>query len=195
MSQKNAFFEGEGEAWFERNKDKLTNKNDPVLEAIEKYKLDPAVVLEIGCANGWRLDLLKKKYDCVTWGIDPASNGEHENILRRSADKTGMSIECFDLVIYGWCLYLVDRTDLLQISAEGDRVLQDGGYLVIYDFYSEVPIKLPYKHKDGIYTYKMDYSRLWLWNPTYSLHSKTVLGKGNNTTAVIILKKNLSVWD
>lgn len=187
MSQKNTFFAGEGEAWLERNKNKLTGENDPVLDAIEKYKLDPAVVLEIGCANGWRLDLLREKYDCVTWGVDPGASGEQHNILRRTADKTGMSIECFDVVIYGWCLYLCDPEDYLKIAAEGDRVLTDGGFLIVYDFATPAPYKTKYKHKEGLFSYHYDFSKLWLAHPAYSLYARILQGE----TSVTILKKNL----
>lgn len=187
MSQKAEFFAGEGDAWLERNKDKLTGENDPVLAAIEHYKLDPAVVLEIGCANGWRLELLKKKYDCVTWGCDPGYSGGANNILRRSADKTGMSIQCFDVVIYGWCLYLCDPEDYFKIAMEGDRVLADGGYLIIYDFYAPRTYKTPYKHRDGLFSHHFDFSELWLSHPGYSLYGRTIQDK----TDVVILKKNM----
>lgn len=186
MSQKAAFFAGEGEAWLERNKNKLTGKNDPVLEAIEKYSLDPAVILEIGCANGWRLVALKQQYDCVVWGCDPGADGEKNNILRRSAESTGMSIGCFDLVIYGFCLYLCDPEDYFQIVKEGDRVLADGGFLIVYDF-NDGPHKTKYKHKEGLFSYHYDFSKLWLAHPAYSLYGRAV----QDETCVTILKKSL----
>lgn len=187
MRQLEAFFQGEGAAWLDRNKDKLTGKNDPVMEAIEKYKVDPAVVLEIGCANGWRLDLLKQTYDCVAWGCDPGYEGEANNILRRSADKTGMSIECFDTVIYGFCLYLCDPEDYFKIAMEGDRVLADRGFIIVHDFHADYPYKTPYKHKDGLFSHHYDFAKLWLSHPAYSLYGRTIQGE----TSVTILQKNL----
>jgi len=187
MKQSEAFFSGEAEAWLERNKDKLTGDNDPVLEAIDQYKLDPAVVLEIGCANGWRLNFLKQKYDCVTWGCDPGASGEGNHILRRTADKTGMSFECFDTVIYGWCLYLCDPEDYFRIAMEGDRILADRGFIVIYDFYAMDTYKTPYKHKEGLFSHHYDFSRLWLSHPAYHLYGRTI----QDETSVTILQKNL----
>jgi len=187
MKQSEAFFQGEGEAWLDRNKDRLTGKNDPVLEAIQNYNLDPAVVMEIGCANGWRLDALRDQYDCVVYGCDPGADGEKDNILRRSADKTGVTSGLFDTVIYGWCLYLCDPEDYFKIAMEGDRILADMGFIVVYDFHADHPYKTPYKHKEGLFSHHYDFAKLWLSHPAYHLYGRTIHGE----TSVTILQKNL----
>lgn len=198
MKQSEIFLESEGQAWYERNKDKLPPEHDPVMEAIEKAGITPHNVLEVGCGNGWRLNLLTDKYtSCNAWGVDP---GLLET--RAYADLhliSGTAIELphrdgfqrpfeFDLIIYGFCLYLVDREDLFKVVAEGDRVLQDGGHLVIHDFHPEYPHKVKYKHKEGLFSYKMDHAQLWLANPAYKLRSRVMCA---DETSVTILKKDI----
>ena len=159
------------------------------MDALILSKIKPNSVLEIGCSNGWRLKLLEKKYKCMTTGVEPTplTGG---NILRGTADALPINQLTFDLVIYGWCLYLCDREDLFKIAAEGDRVLQEDGYLVIYDFHFNVPHRRKYKHKEGLFSFKYDHALLWLANPSYSLYRRYIHGSGQDQTTVTILKKN-----
>ncbi len=185
MRQARIFYHEEGSAWLERNKDKLTGEDDPVMEAIIQSKIKPRSVLEIGCSNGWRLKLLEKKFKCMTTGVEPAPMTTG-NIMRGLAHELPINQLTFDLVIYGWSLYLCDREDLFRIAAEGDRVLQEDGYLLVYDFHSETPFKRKYKHKDGVFSYHMDHAKIWLANPTYSLYRRYM----HDETSVTILRKN-----
>jgi hypothetical protein len=72
------------------------------------------------------------------------------------------------MIIFGFCLYLCDRKDLFKIALEADRCLSDNGFMVILDFYPPFPYKNSYSHKEGIFSYKMDYSKLFSWNPVYN---------------------------
>ena len=96
MRQAEAFYRGEAEAWLERNRDKLTGENDPVMEALILSKIKPNSVLEIGCSNGWRLKSLEKKFKCMTTGVEPAplTGG---NILRGTADDLPINQLTFKL--------------------------------------------------------------------------------------------------
>lgn len=185
LKQAKEFYQSEGAAWLLRNKDKLTAENDPVLEALILAKIKPRSVLEIGCSNGWRLKALEKKYKCMTTGVEPApiTGG---NILRGTAEELPIKYLTLDVVIYGWCLYLCDREDLFRIAAEGDRVLQEDGYLVVHDFHTAVPFKREYKHRPGLFSFHMDHAQLWLANPSYSLYRRYE----NGETSVTILSKN-----
>ena len=191
MRQAKSFYHGEGTAWLERNQDNLTGENDPVMESLKLAGIEPNSALEIGCSNGWRLRLLEKKYKCMTTGVEPTPllTG---NILRGTADDLPINQLTFDLVIYGWCLYLCDREDLFRIAAEGDRVLQEEGYLLIHDFHPDFAHKRKYKHKEGLFSFKMDHAQLWLANPTYSLYRRYMNGSGDDQTSVTILRKNSS---
>ena len=65
----------------------------------------PHGVLEIGCSNGWRLEAIREKYGCDCLGIDPADS-QFPYIFKGTADSLPYPDNQFDLVIYGFCLYL-----------------------------------------------------------------------------------------
>ena len=192
MNQGAAFLDGEAAAWFERNKYFADPESDPILRLLEDSGLKPSRVLEVGCSNGWRLAAIRARYGCRTDGIDPLKTS-NEYVYRGTADDLGLwYVGTFDLVIYGFCLYLVDREDLFRIVTEGDRVLKDGGHLIIWDFSSKVPHCRPYKHREGLFSYKMDYANLWLANPAYSLVRRSIQGdKPDNLTSVVMLQKRI----
>ena len=89
-----------------------------------------------------------------------------------TADELPYDDASFDVVWFGFCLYLVDRTLLMRTVSEADRVLRDGGVLAIVDFEPEAPCARPYSHRPGLLSYKMDHSRLFLANPAYVLAEK-----------------------
>ena len=179
VSQKNQFLSGEGNEWYERNKWNISAaiKNDPILKAIEHCVIRPIRVLEIGCADGWRLAEIERRYGCTTHGIDPsekainAGQREYPNVQLSvgTADKLP-DMEPVDLIIFGFCLYLCDPQDLFKIAMECDRLLKDKGQIIIYDFNPPIGhYRNHYRYKSGIYSYKMNYSKLFLWHPSYCM--------------------------
>jgi SAM-dependent methyltransferase len=188
MKQSEIFLEGEGDQWLKRNIKKIGKRPDPILDAIHQYKIQPKLVLEVGCANGWRLDLIRDLYGCHVSGIDPG-DFRNEGISYGTADDLGRwADQVFNVVIYGWCLYLCDPEDYFRIAAEGDRVLADGGFIIIHDFSSEIPYKVPYKHKKGVFSHHYNFAKLWLSHPAYHLYGRTY----QDETTVTILKKNMN---
>lgn len=214
MAQKDVFIEREGDRWFDRNKiegEKLTYKRevDPVLKILSDMDINPRRVLEIGASNGWRLAVLKEKWpDAEMHGIEPSAGAVAENyetvtIKQGTAEELPYEENSFDLVVFGFCLYLCDRADLFKIAAEADRVLADGGALVIYDFFPDSPYRNAYTHEEGMYSYKMDYSALFTWNPSYKIvhkHAQPHPGyedddTEDNRVAVHVLHKDTqSAW-
>ena len=105
----------------------------------------------------------------------------------------------FDFVVFGFCLYLCDRGDLFQIAKEADRVLKNDGYIIICDFYSSANTKNAYHHLPGIFSYKMDYRKLFVWHPNYDcLHHEVIdhsldgfSNNKDNFVATSIIKKNI----
>lgn len=182
--QKDIFLEIEGDNWFERNKKGLEERSlseDYFLNQILEFTINKnnSSILEVGCGNGHRLSALKQKgYE--VYGIDPsqvaikdaAANGV--NALVGTADNLPFVDNYFDVISFGFCLYLCDREDLFKITSEANRVLKKGGSLFILDFYSKYPISNNYHHYDGIKSYKMDYSKLFDWHPDYILLKKTI---------------------
>lgn len=174
--QETIFLNGEGDAWHHRNKDKEIN-SDPVLDALLASKIEPKNVAEIGCGRGWRLNLLKGVYECEVFGLEPSSDAikyanEHYHDLKIFHGVSGTieqwSNNRVDMVIFGFCLYLISRDELFFLAYHTDRILKDGGHIVIHDFMPDTPHKKSYHHKAGVFSYKMDYAKLWLGNPAYT---------------------------
>ena len=64
-NQNKIFYDYEADSYYNRNKDdilKLDALHDVPIRILELYKIKPKKVLEIGCANGYRLDFIEKKW-------------------------------------------------------------------------------------------------------------------------------------
>ena len=190
IKQKEVFLNEEGDNWYSRNKDYVNQKkmeNDFLFKEI--INLCPVEnqtlkLLEIGCGNGKRLLELKKNNFNV-FGIDPSKSAIAEARLNGidavvgTADSLSFDENSFDVLVFGFCLYLCDREDLFKIASEADRVLKKNGYLYILDFYSKDNSSNNYHHFEGLKSYKMDYSKLFNWHPDYVL-IKQILGSHDN---------------
>ena len=205
-NQKSVFLQSEGNSWYRRNKKAIGEKDDVVQSLITKTNINVDTVLEIGCSNGWRLNNLKKKYNNECFGIEPSLEAVEEGcqyfpeitIMQSTADVIPIDKQ-FDLIIYGFCLYLCDRSDLFKIIYEGDKHLKENGHIIILDFDTPIPYKKNYCHYEGIYSYKMDYSKLFLSNPSYFLIDKHVFTHNQSSNindydervSVTLIKKNI----
>jgi SAM-dependent methyltransferase len=193
VRQADIFLESEGNAWFDRNKDRL-GMRDPVSDAIEMVGIVPDNVLEVGCANGWRLARLRDKYRCKVLGLDPSMNAIREGmvpIFQGTAENLPRSTgERFDLIIYGFCLYLTEPSDWLRIAAEADMVLRPGGHIVIHDFSirdnGHEAFGRPYEYRQGVMSYHVDFASFWLSHPLYS---HTAWYKSGDEELVEIIRK------
>lgn len=183
VDQHDAWAAGEAaDAWFERNKPKLTGtaSGDKATRLFAAHISAGQRVLEIGVANGHRLDRLRELSGCDGFGIDPSpaaivdgtAKYDALHLAVGTAEKLGFPDGFFDAVIFGFCLYLVDRRMLAQVVAEADRVLAFGGRLMIVDFDPATPCRRPFVHHPGLWSYKMCYPNLWLANPEYVLAEK-----------------------
>ena len=177
--QTGEFMLREGDAWLDRNRDKMSINpdGDLLLRLIDEAKLAPKRVLEIGCSNGWRLNEIHKRYGSECSGVEPSKKAcreafdKYPNIKVYGGTSHTLHFQegYFDLVLYGFCLYLVDRKYLLRTVSEGDRVLADGGHLGILDFLTfKPPHSRIYHHQPELRTYKMDYCKLWDAGGMYS---------------------------
>jgi SAM-dependent methyltransferase len=193
VRQADIFLESEGNAWFDRNW-RQVGQRDPVSDLIGEIGLIPTNVLEIGSANGWRLRTLRERYACKILGVEPSLKAGTEAhrlgipTLRTTADTLpGPADNAFDMVIYGFCLYVTDPEDWFRIAFEGDRVLKEGGHLVIHDFFEGRNLfAREYEHRKGLLSYHFDFAQLWLAHPWYCLVSRRII---NADEMVVILKK------
>jgi hypothetical protein len=192
--QADIFLAGEADAWLERNRESL-GKRDPVCDAIDDLGIKPMRVLEVGCADGWRLTKMREKYGCQAHGIDPGYPPEDRQASRETASSYYFRPDIrFDCIIFGFCLYLVDREDLFTVVANADHYLNDGGHLIIHDF--RPPTVPPfafarkYKHTDGVMSYHMNNAGLWLAHPWYT--TVDCFPGAESTDYVHILRKNVA---
>ena len=184
MKQKEIFLQSEGDAWFRRNQQGLAEKKLPDDDAILREILellprkggegtDALKLLEVGCGDGMRLAWLQANLNMECAGIEPsaqaveAASKEGVRAQQGTADSLPFGSNAFDIVIFGFCLYLCDRDDLFRIASEADRVLRSPGWLVIKDFFSPTPRARTYVHRTGVWSYKMDYRTLFTWHPAY----------------------------
>lgn len=194
MSQTDEFYMGEGDAWFGRNKDALEKLNlqdemEPLLSVLRPFMSKVTSILEIGSSDGRRLEYLCNQLDSKGVGLDPSFNAVrngNERLKRNLNDLITLqhgdarslpyTKSEFDLVLFGFCLYLIDRDHLNEVVQEANRVLKKGGFLLIFDFDVLELQTVPYLHKSGINTYKDDYQRYFLELGNYHLVSKISFG-------------------
>jgi len=196
MLQKNIFLESEADAWFERNHAAIAGRdyssNDSLTSSIVGLIQGPSLnsgetikILEVGCGEGRRLEWLAKNTGVEVYGIEPSQKAVDLAISRgvkakrSTADQILFDDAMFDIVIFGFCLYLCDRKDLFRIAKEADRILKDKSWLLIQDFYSKTPIERDYHHLLGLKSYKMDYKTLFDWHPSYTSYSYQVHHHGS----------------
>ena len=174
--------------------------DDPVYVGLENIDYFPKSVLEIGCGDGWRLSELKRIDGCKVMGIDPSKQAVQDgrkkyNIDLRVSTASDYNIDkTFDLIIFGFCLYLCSREELFLIVSKADRALKDKGLMVILDFYSKIPYSNDYKHYKGLKSYKMDCSMMFTWHPFYTMiYMNTVLKNNPDDyiTTQILLKRKI----
>ena len=128
--QKEIFLKNEGNACFDRwhNKTKIDSNNvfdssnDSIIKAITKCIEGKSTkkknLLEIGCGEAKRLHWLSKNLEFQCYGIEPSekaithSNSKNVKIVRGTADSIDFENNKFDFVVFGFCLYLCNRSDL-----------------------------------------------------------------------------------
>lgn len=220
-TQETIFFQSEGDAWFKRNKDALaTGKKVDWPEFLLTQLSDlPGLgrVLELGCANGWRLNQLRQNLGvgslrCV--GVDASAEaigaGQRSfpdlTLFRGMLSDVSLT-ESFDLVIVNFVLHWLDRSNLARAVSEIDRLIQDNGLLILGDFLPDSPQARPYHHvKDqAIYTYKQDYAKIFEALGTYRELSRVTFhhdspgadmrsADGSNRGVCVLLKKSLTAY-
>jgi len=190
--QRDLFLQGEADEWYLRNREVLLKRDsDPVLDSLAHLKLQPTSVLEVGCANGWRLELLRQHTGASVAGVDPSSAAIEEghalypavDLRVGTAEELDFGDASFDLVIFGFCLYLVDPQLLFRVVAEADRVLRDGGHVVIFDFLEPTAYHNEYVHRPGVRSHKMVFSRLFTAHPAYFLIHRQLDMTGSDALA------------
>lgn len=204
--QHTIFKEGEADAWFARNKDVLVPKRDLFFNTLKNFVKRGDTVLDVGCSNGYRLQPLHE-IGAQCSGVDPSEKAIEFGSLAfpdihletGTADDLPMPYgEEFDIVLVSFVFHWVDRAFLFKSFYEVERCVKPGGILVIQDFCPPAPVQAPYKHKQGAYTYKQDYSEPFVASGLYERvqrvhfqHGKNISSaiRNDDTCAISILKK------
>ena len=146
-------------------------------------------MLEVGCGEGKRLHWITENLGLKCYGVEPSekavalANIKTVQVVQGTADQLDFENQTFDFVVFGFCLYLCDRDDLFQIAKEAHRVLKPNGWLLIHDFFLKTPVAREYHHLPGLFSYKMDYRKLFDWHPDYTCFSHVVSAHGGNAYA------------
>ena len=191
--QREIFLDSEADAWFERNRDAVARQDfssDPICESLLEFVQaredgqPPLSVLEIGCGEGLRLHWLAQQLGVRVSGIEPsvkavaAACSRGIDAKRGTAETLPWSDASFDVVLFGFCLYLCDIGDLFRIAAETNRVLKPQAWIVVHDFYAAAHAFRPYHHKQGVMSNKMDFRKLFEWHPAYTCYSHRISAHG-----------------
>jgi SAM-dependent methyltransferase len=182
MDQDRIFSQGEGNAWFQRNKTALDGNDHAdwpfhVIDLLEDRSTIRSVV-ELGCSNGYRLSKISSRLSpgCRCVGIDASHEAIQDGKLRFPVLELHQGLlsdvslrDDFDLVIVNFVLHWVDRSTLVKSIAEIDRLTKDGGLLLIGDFLPDFQQRRRYHHlpNDTVFTYKQDYARIFEVFGTY----------------------------
>jgi SAM-dependent methyltransferase len=167
--QREIFSSGEGDSWFARNGNfplsLLVVKDSEVREHINSA----TSILEIGCSDGRQLASLDNHENLRLVGVDPsreaiaAGQTRYPHLDLRVGTAEDLPLrphERFDLVIFGFCLYLIDRHDLLAAMSLAWRALEVGGQIAVVDFDVQEPVTTPYIHHGGIRSLKAPYAEI-----------------------------------
>lgn len=195
--QDQRFLQGEGDAWFTRNAAACNNTErfDWPLELAARIGAEVPLetIAELGCANGWRLDRLSRTKGRRWVGVDASraaiadGSARFPQLQLHHGELAALPLsESFDLVIVNFVLHWIDRSSLARVAAEIDRVVADGGWLIVGDFLPDYPQRRVYHHLpgEGVYTYKQDYAGLFTRLGTYSESARVTYNHDHPTAGV-----------
>lgn len=181
MTQDEIFAASEADRWFERNRVALHAHEvarDLPLRLLELYGVRPTRALEVGGANGYRVAGLLDRgtTEASVVELSTAAIEDGKSRYPRVSFHQGVAhalplTSQFELVIVNYVLHWVDRSSLLRVVAELDRVLAPDGHLLIGDFSPHGPRRVPYHHLPDrdVYTFKQDYGGIFTSSGLYQL--------------------------
>ena len=193
MNQTDVFKQEEADNYFQRNKSGYTREmneilnSDLIIRVLDLYHLFPHSVIEIGAANGFRVEALRIRAQEKGWkngefvAVEPSKDAiddgqkQYPNItfVQSTTDELELS-QKFELVIINFVFHWVGRENLFK-SIERlnslciDSSSETSGYLIIGDFSPCInKYKVKYHHTDkDMFTYKQNYADIFVSTGMY----------------------------
>lgn len=169
----------DADAWFHRNAPQLTlarAADDPLLLLLHRHRLPQPTdaVCDLGASNGWRVaSLTAHAKTAVELSGAAIAHGTAAypdvTFLQSPLTDVDRPSGSQHVVLLSFVLHWIARASLLDVAREVDRLLAPGGHLALSDFWPASPLRVPFKHRAGLWTWKQDYSRLWLATEGYEL--------------------------
>jgi len=159
---------------------------DPVFQQMHVINTVSPIdsVLEIGCTTGFRLEKARREFNARCSGIELSPNAVAEGKTKfpdldirlgaAPADLDQWNGDTFDVIVVGHLLYLLPRSELFALAAAVDRLLAEGGHLIVMDFIYHRDTVSTYVHQGNLQVFKGDPSRPWSWSPQYFLVHRDV---------------------
>jgi ubiquinone/menaquinone biosynthesis C-methylase UbiE len=190
QSQSEIFLANEADSWYLRNRDHFESGNNSEIDvdflcnSLSPFRASIANILEIGCSSGKKITNLTEFFNARGFGVDPSDMAI--NTAKESAQNQPLELnfevglatdlpypdQMFDLVYFGFCLYLIPPSEIYKALMEADRVVKQGGFIAILDFdYGSLRVN-PYRHAEGVFSYKNNYSQIFTSSSYYSLVNK-----------------------
>lgn len=182
--QEQVFADFEGDHWYQRNAGAMDGKQaeaDKVVQLLDLVQHKPKRVLEVGCADGYRLEFFRQRYGSEAHGIEISKTAIESG--QQKYPEIGLSVGSasdlsqyedgmFDCVLMYGVFVWIDRSLLLKVCAEIDRVLANGGLVIVSDFYPDTARKVDYHHvDDAVWTYKQDYAAIFEATNLYTVEA------------------------
>ena len=183
-NQEKQFLNAEGDEWFKRNVCKIS-ENSPEISILcnwlMPFQAEIQNIFEIGSGCGNKLSQMCWQLDSRGYGIDPSSLAvefANKNYGAKckfdvgTADALPINRKKFDVIHFGFCLYLVSRNRLKECLKQADLLLKPGRFLSIVDFDPQYPHENDYSHCQGIKSHKDLYYKMFCDLGNYTLVNK-----------------------
>src|SRR5437764_480231 len=129
MNQEVVFQQSEADRWFERNQLVLRveglEERDPVLRVLGGTGVRPTNALEVGAANGYRLEALRQQTGCRAVAVEPSGRAVADGRRRFPGVRFEQRLAHelfdfkdgeFDLAVASFVLHWVERSRLLETA-------------------------------------------------------------------------------
>ena len=205
MKNLNLLKSKEANEYFKRNcetQDSILYYN--IINLLKISKIKPKNILEIGCANGSKLNIYQKQLKpSVSYGIDLSDKAINHGIKKYKKLKllhlSSLNINKikikFDLIICGYFLDQLDRNEIFKQFDLIYKKLNKNGYLIIYYFDPLFRHTNNNIHHNNLLTFKMKYENFLEESGLFKIVYKNQLRiKSNkkyksNDVSIVLFKK------